>query len=241
MKATFRHLAWMWVLLCCSASAQTGAGTYTVKPGDSLSKIARSQGCTVDALAKANGIKLSALIQPGQTLKLPGAKSATSRPAATAATGSHTIQPGDTFSSISRQYGIPVATLIAANPETNPKSLKPGQKILLASTAKIEPPRQATPPAPVPEASAPANPAAAASPPETVPAAAAEDSGPVAAKNAGAGGQIRTVVVETETTFGEFAAQHGATIERLNELNGLDLTAATVLAKGSELYVPGQP
>jgi hypothetical protein len=28
---------------------------------------------------------------------------------------------------------------------------------------------------------------------------------------------------------------------RLNDLNGLDLTSATVLAKGSELYVPSQP
>ena len=28
---------------------------------------------------------------------------------------------------------------------------------------------------------------------------------------------------------------------RLNALNGLDLTTATVLAKGSELYVPAQP
>jgi hypothetical protein len=42
-------------------------------------------------------------------------------------------------------------------------------------------------------------------------------------------------------TFGEFAAQHGTDIDRLNELNGLDLSSATVLAQGSELYVPGQP
>jgi hypothetical protein len=42
-------------------------------------------------------------------------------------------------------------------------------------------------------------------------------------------------------TYGEFAAQHGTDTRRLNELNGLDLTKATVLFKGAELYVPGKP
>ena len=42
-------------------------------------------------------------------------------------------------------------------------------------------------------------------------------------------------------TYGEFATKHGTDAERLNALNGLDLTTATVLAKGSELYVPAQP
>jgi hypothetical protein len=45
-------------------------------------------------------------------------------------------------------------------------------------------------------------------------------------------------VVDVEITFGEFANRHGSDIQRLNELNGLDLTGSTVLAKGSELYVP---
>ena len=42
-------------------------------------------------------------------------------------------------------------------------------------------------------------------------------------------------------SYGEFAAKHGTDTARLNDLNGLDLTTATVLAKGSELYVPAQP
>ena len=42
-------------------------------------------------------------------------------------------------------------------------------------------------------------------------------------------------------TYGQFATQHGTDAERLNALNGLDLTTATILAKGSELYVPAQP
>ncbi|RPJ35835.1 MAG: LysM peptidoglycan-binding domain-containing protein [Verrucomicrobiaceae bacterium] len=233
MKVSFRHLAWMWVLLCCDASGQTTS--YTVKPGDSLSKIARTQGCTVDALAKANGMKLSAVIQPGQKLKLPskpGAAPATSN--ASAANGVHIIQPGDTFAGISRQYGVSLESLLAANPGVNPKALKPGQKVQLATAPKPPAPKPASPsePAPTPAASPPATPPTVESPaaPETAP-----------AESPPANGGVRTVMVDAETTFGEFAAKHGTDIQRLNELNGLDLTSATVLAKGSELYVPAQP
>jgi hypothetical protein len=45
-------------------------------------------------------------------------------------------------------------------------------------------------------------------------------------------------MIETEMTYASFATQHGTDTGRLNDLNGLDLTDATVLAKGSELYVP---
>jgi hypothetical protein len=49
------------------------------------------------------------------------------------------------------------------------------------------------------------------------------------------------VTIDSEITYGDFAANHGTDTERLNALNGLDLMNATVLAKGSELYVPAQP
>ncbi len=48
-------------------------------------------------------------------------------------------------------------------------------------------------------------------------------------------------MIEGEMTYGEFATKHGTDAARLNALNGLDLTTATILAKGSELYVPAQP
>jgi hypothetical protein len=53
--------------------------------------------------------------------------------------------------------------------------------------------------------------------------------------------RIRSVKIDEPMTYGQFATQHGTDAERLNDLNGLDLTQATVLAKGSELYVPAQP
>ena len=53
--------------------------------------------------------------------------------------------------------------------------------------------------------------------------------------------KIHSITIDGEMTYADFAAKHGTNTERLNELNGLDLANATVLAKGSELYVPAQP
>lgn len=46
--------------------------TYTVKQGDTLSKIAREFGTTVEALASTNGIRDKNLIKAGQVLDIPG-------------------------------------------------------------------------------------------------------------------------------------------------------------------------
>jgi LysM repeat protein len=238
MKFFIGQFACAWILLFGSITVSYAA-TYTVKPGDSLSKIARSHGCTVESLAKANGIKLSAIIQAGQTLKLPGK--------ATTTVGSgYTIQPGDTLSRISRKYGISVEALLAANPGLNPNSLKPGQKISLAATSgqstrtKPAPPKN---PTPEKTASAPVNSTNSAVKQATQDAPAAAQ----AEKPSEASSEVKqhpleekilTVMVNEEMTFGDFANRHGSDIARLNELNGLDLTPATILAKGSELYVP---
>jgi hypothetical protein len=52
---------------------------------------------------------------------------------------------------------------------------------------------------------------------------------------------VRSVIIQDETTYGEFALSHGTSSTHLNELNGLSLSNGTVLAKGSELYIPAQP
>ena len=44
--------------------------TYEVRPGDSLTKIARKCGCTVQELAKANGLKADANLNLGQKIKI---------------------------------------------------------------------------------------------------------------------------------------------------------------------------
>lgn len=48
----------------------TGWKTYKVRPGDSLSRLARQFGCTVHELAKMNGLSPTASLRLGQTLKV---------------------------------------------------------------------------------------------------------------------------------------------------------------------------
>ena len=50
--------------------------------------------------------------------------------------------------------------------------------------------------------------------------------------------EIRTITVHQQMTYGAFATEHGASTTQLNSLNGLNLSKSTLLAKGSELYVP---
>lgn len=52
-------------------ATSTTAKTYTVVTGDTLSKIAKAHGTTVDILVKLNGIKNKNLIYVGQIIKLP--------------------------------------------------------------------------------------------------------------------------------------------------------------------------
>lgn len=51
-------------------SASKGSKTYTVRKGDSLSRIASRNGTTVRNLCRLNGIKSSAKLRPGQKLRV---------------------------------------------------------------------------------------------------------------------------------------------------------------------------
>ena len=51
-------------------SLATFSGSYTVRKGDSLYKIARSFGISVDRLAQINNLKKARTIYPGQSLRV---------------------------------------------------------------------------------------------------------------------------------------------------------------------------
>ncbi|MCF6370729.1 peptidoglycan DD-metalloendopeptidase family protein [Rhizobium halophilum] len=70
-----------------------GGGTYTVKPGDTLTKIARANGITVDQLKAANGLS-SENIRIGQVLNLsPSAAPLAADPVQTASVPPKNEQP----------------------------------------------------------------------------------------------------------------------------------------------------
>jgi lipoprotein-anchoring transpeptidase ErfK/SrfK len=60
------------------AEPEPAGGTYIVRRGDTLSRIAAQYGVSVGALVAANGIRNANLIYTGQVLRIPGA---TVRPA----------------------------------------------------------------------------------------------------------------------------------------------------------------
>jgi LysM repeat protein len=250
-------------------AAPSTEATYTVKAGDSIDKIGRKVGMTPEQLAKANGLKQNAIIQPGQKLKITTksasttvatvtpAESAISSPPATHAKSeekTHTVQQGETYFSISKKYKVSTEALIAANPSVKASAMRPGQVIKItgskSTTTTISAP--ATPSkAPAETSAAPtakdsepkATALAQSAPPETK-AAKAPSPAPVVEElpaETTHEKKFRSITIDDQTTYGEFATKYGTDAERLNALNGLDLTTATVLAKGSELYVPATP
>jgi LysM repeat protein len=212
-----------------SAPSQAG-GVYIVKPGDSLQKIASKTGVPTQTLLQLNGLKPNAMIHPGQKFKLP-AKASTPQSSAPAAPISaptdgrtHEVQKGDTFFSIAKKYGMSTADLIAANPDAKPSALRLGQKIQLGKPAT-----PSTPAAPTETSPSPTTPEATPAPQPASSSSAKPDARPE---------KPVTVMVESEMNYADFAAKYGTDTGRLNSLNGLDLEPTTILAKGSELYVP---
>lgn len=207
--------------------SEPAAGTYKVKAGDSIERIARNHGLSVATLTKFNGIKTDTVIHAGQTIKIPGAATAhTASEPAKMETRQHTVASGETFFKIAQKHGVSVEDLIAANPSVNPNALRVGQKINISKAQK------AVAKAPAPAA---AEPAPSLSQGDTIPISNAP--APVQKPRA----NDKPVRIDREITYGAFAKSHNTTTGRLDELNGLELDPSTVLAQGSELYLPAQP
>ena len=116
-----------------SASSKTatdsGASTYTVKSGDTLSGIATRHGVTVGQLKEWNGLNNNN-IKAGQVLKVKATASSTvPTPASSGEYVTYTVKSGDSFYSIAKNYpGISAQNIMDFNGLTSSK-LKPGMKI----------------------------------------------------------------------------------------------------------------
>ncbi len=228
--------------------------TYVVQAGDSFAKIARRAGSTAQKIADASGLEIDSILHLGQKLTIPAATPPVATPAeevALEAPGkSHTVQAGETFTSIAKKHGVSSAALMAANPTVQATSIRLGQLIRLPeSPAEVgqsgndsNVPSETVPVLQAPEAQAPQ--VQASEPPPLAPAPpvakGAEELKPASA-SAVTRKKYQAVVVERDMTFGEFATLHQTSTERLNELNGLDLSSTTILAKGSEIYLSPKP
>jgi len=218
------------------------SGEYVVVKGDVLTRIAYRHKTTVKALKHANGLR-SDNLRIGQKLRIPGAAPAFKKPAPRAALASnpsqaapmntaskHKVKRGETFYSIARQHKVSVNKLIAYNPSVKPSNLRVGQTLNIHSHAAPMSSRAVAKAQPKPKAPSTRK-------SERVEAPKPASNGGSSPKQA-AEPAIRTITVNQQMTYGQFASKYGASTTQLNALNGLSLNKSTMLAKGSELYVP---
>ncbi|MDC7121784.1 LysM peptidoglycan-binding domain-containing protein [Cellulomonas fimi] len=117
------------------------AASYTVRTGDTVSRIASRHGTTVAAIVAANGLDSRAFIRAGQTLTVPGASgggsaaAATPTVAAAPASATHTVAGGETVSAIASRYGTTVSAVVAANGLDARAFIRIGQTLTIPGVA----------------------------------------------------------------------------------------------------------
>lgn len=187
-------------------------GTYTVRPGDTLSGIAARHGVSLAAIFAANHMNMGTIIYPGQTIKIGPDSTASKpapKPAAKPAIATHTVKPGDTLSGIAAKHGLSLSSILTANGMSVRTIIYPGQKIRLS--AKV---------APAPVAKPVSKPAAKPAPkPVAKPAAA------------------KTYTVRPGDTLSGIASTHGVSLSSLMSANGMNLN--TVIYPGQKIKITG--
>ena len=115
--------------------------TYTVRAGDTLTKIALRNGVDFETLRQLNRIAPEEIgdLAAGQTLILPATGADLQ---VRAQEREYVIKPGDSLGSIANQFNLTQADLLAANWITNPDNIVVGQRLTipgkLAENEKIE-------------------------------------------------------------------------------------------------------
>ena len=107
--------------------------SVTVEKGDSLSKIAKRYGTTVDALVRINGLCDANQIFVGQVVVLEDPEAGADADAAgdRVETAIVTVQPGDSLSKIAKRHDTTVEELMALNDIDDPNLLFVGQELLV--------------------------------------------------------------------------------------------------------------
>jgi murein DD-endopeptidase MepM/ murein hydrolase activator NlpD len=91
---------------------------YTVRPGDTLRRIAEITGAGSEAIARANDLGPPFAIRIGQVLAIPGGRY-------------HLVRAGQTGIAIARAYGVPWSRMVTANALGEPYILRVGQRVLI--------------------------------------------------------------------------------------------------------------
>lgn len=124
-----------------NSNANTAASSYTVQSGDTLSGIASQFGMSYSQLAQINNIANPNRIYVGQVLRVGGTQSTpvntVSQPRHNnaSASGSYTVQSGDTLSGIASRLGVSYEQLAQSNGIANPNRIYVGQILRVSGQA----------------------------------------------------------------------------------------------------------
>lgn len=115
-------LLWVYLLLWTqSAHAQSITITHTVKPGETLSEIAKQYGVSTYAIARANGIVNPNHIFSGQRLRItvdsqtPRMYLAPLSPQPHRSDVAYTVRSGDSLYSIAIRYDVTINAILERN------------------------------------------------------------------------------------------------------------------------------
>jgi LysM repeat protein len=106
-----------------------GTFAYTIKPGDTVYKLAQTYNTTVAAILAANPGLNPDNLQIGQVICIP--MGTPPPPKCPIGTFAYTVKPGDTIYALAMKYNTTVAAIIAANPGIDPNNLQVGQVICI--------------------------------------------------------------------------------------------------------------
>jgi len=170
----FVKALWGAIVGLAVVAATAGAAVpHTVMPGETLWSIAAANNFTTESLAAYNGLSADSQVYAGETLQIPTeseaagtvASSTASTPTATtsstttaSATGTaHTVQPGESLSSVAAANGLSPETLAADNGLPSDALLITGQQITVptASATSTSTPTSSSSQAAPPEESHP--------------------------------------------------------------------------------------
>jgi len=112
-----------WQARPVSPDAETiTAGSYVVRPGDTLRAIGDRTGAGSEAIARANGLPAPFVIRAAQRLEIPGGRY-------------HLVRAGQTGIAIARAYGVDWSRIVAANDLAEPYILRVGMRVAIPGSA----------------------------------------------------------------------------------------------------------
>ncbi|MFD9626536.1 C40 family peptidase [Peribacillus muralis] len=118
-----------------NVSQSGSSGTYTVKPGDTLGRIAKAKNMTVQQLKSVNQLTES-LIFPGQVLKITTTTLNNGKKVNQGTTERYVVKLGDSLSTIAKKYNLSLHALLKLNPAiNNANRIKIGQTIRVSGKA----------------------------------------------------------------------------------------------------------